>query len=38
MKKADGRHNRKIGKIEQYDLLILDDFGLISLNASTKWH
>jgi len=38
MKKDDGSYIREIGKIEQYDLLILDDFGLLSLNASTKWH
>jgi DNA replication protein DnaC len=37
-KKADGSYIRKIGKIEQYDLLILDDFGMLSLNASTKWN
>ena len=26
--KADGSYTREIGKIEKYDLLILDDFGL----------
>ncbi len=34
--KADGSYNREIGKIERYDLLILDDFGLHSLDAVTR--
>ena len=33
MMKTDGSYNREIGKIDQYDILILDDLGLHSLNA-----
>ena len=34
--KADGSHNRELSRIEKYDLLILDDFGLASLDGVSR--
>lgn len=34
--KADGSYTREIGKIEKYDLLILDDFGLQPLDNTAR--
>lgn len=36
MMKADGSYTREIGKIEKYDLLILDDFGLQPLDNTAR--
>jgi DNA replication protein DnaC len=36
MAKADGSYIREIAKIERQDLLILDDFGLQPLDASSR--
>mgnify|MGYP001360999842 CR=1 FL=1 len=36
MLKADGSYNRELGRIEKYDLLILDDFGLASLDVVSR--
>jgi len=36
MMKADGSYPREIGKIEKYDLLILDDFGLQPLDNTAR--
>lgn len=36
MAKADGSYIREISKIERQDLLILDDFGLQPLDASSR--
>ena len=34
--KADGSYTREIAKIEKYDLLILDDFGLQQLDSTAR--
>lgn len=34
--KADGSYNRELSRIEKYDLLILDDFGLASLDGVSR--
>lgn len=34
--KADGSYSREVGKIEKYDLLILDDFGLQPLDNTAR--
>ena len=34
--KADGSYTREISKIEKYDLLILDDFGLQQLDNTAR--
>jgi len=34
--KADGFYGREIAKIERYDLLILDDFGLQALDNTAR--
>lgn len=36
MLKADGSYSREINKIEKYDLLILDDFGLQALDNTAR--
>lgn len=36
MLKADGSYVREIGRIEKYDLLILDDFGLAPLDSVAR--
>ncbi len=36
MLKADGSYSREISKIERYDLLILDDFGLENLDSVAR--
>lgn len=36
MMKADGSYAREIAKIERYDLLILDDFGLQPLDNTAR--
>jgi DNA replication protein DnaC len=36
MMKADGSYSREVGKIEKYDLLILDDFGLQPLDNTAR--
>ena len=36
MLKADGSYGREIGRIEKYDLLILDDFGLQVLDSTAR--
>ncbi len=36
MLKADGSYNRELAKIERYDLLILDDFGLQMLDGTAR--
>jgi DNA replication protein DnaC len=36
MLKADGSYNRELAKIERYDLLILDDFGLQMLDNTAR--
>jgi DNA replication protein DnaC len=36
MLKADGSYVREIGRIEKYDLLILDDFGLAPLDSIAR--
>lgn len=36
MLKADGSYNRELSRIEKYDLLILDDFGLASLDGVSR--
>jgi DNA replication protein DnaC len=36
MAKADGSYHRQINKIEKYDLLILDDFGLQPLDNKSR--
>lgn len=36
MLKADGSYSREISKIEKYDLLILDDFGLAGLDSVAR--
>ena len=36
MMKADGSYGREIAKIERYDLLILDDFGLQALDNTAR--
>jgi len=36
MLKADGSHIKEIGRIEKYDLLILDDFGMQPLDNVTR--
>lgn len=36
MLKADGSYTREINKIEKYDLLILDDFGLQALDNTAR--
>ncbi|HEY5370791.1 MAG TPA: ATP-binding protein [Hanamia sp.] len=36
MSKADNSYVREIGRIEKYDLLILDDFGLASLDSEAR--
>jgi DNA replication protein DnaC len=36
MMKADGSYSREIAKVERYDLLILDDFGLQSLDNTAR--
>ncbi len=36
MLKADGSYSREISKIEKYDLLILDDFGLAMLDTVAR--
>jgi DNA replication protein DnaC len=36
MMKADGSYSREIAKIERYDLLILDDFGLQDLDNTAR--
>jgi DNA replication protein DnaC len=36
MLKADGSYSREISKIEKYDLLILDDFGLENLDSVAR--
>ena len=34
--KADGSYAREIAKVEKYDLLILDDFGLQPLDTTAR--
>ena len=34
--KADGSYGREMAKIERYDLLILDDFGLQALDSTAR--
>ena len=36
MMKADGSYTREISKIEKYDLLILDDFGLAPFDNTAR--
>lgn len=36
MLKADGSYSREIARIEKYDLLILDDFGLSHLDSTAR--
>ncbi|HXD78708.1 MAG TPA: ATP-binding protein [Puia sp.] len=36
MLKADGSYGREVDKIERYDLLILDDFGLQALDNTAR--
>ena len=36
MMKADGSYAREIAKVEKYDLLILDDFGLQQLDSTAR--
>lgn len=36
MMKADGSYTREMAKIEKYDLLILDDFGLQQLDSTAR--
>lgn len=36
MLKADGSYSREISRIEKYDLLILDDFGLANLDSVSR--
>jgi len=36
MMKADGSYGREMAKIERYDLLILDDFGLQALDSTAR--
>lgn len=36
MLKADGSYSREISRIEKYDLLILDDFGLANLDSTSR--
>lgn len=36
MLKADGSYGREIARIEKYDLLILDDFGLQVLDSTAR--
>ena len=34
--KADGSYPREIGRVEKYDLLILDDFGMQALDNTAR--
>lgn len=36
MMKADGSYTREIARVEKYDLLILDDFGLQALDSTAR--
>jgi DNA replication protein DnaC len=36
MGKADGSYGREISRIEKYDLLILDDFGMAALDSAAR--
>lgn len=34
--KADGSYAREIARIEHYDLLILDDFGIVPMDSAAR--